>query len=136
MVAVLYGAILLAVDGLISLIGDRDVIVEEDAGPLVGPIMAFSALCVVFLSVLAGLRPVSGRMPIPFGRAMTTGFAVYLIGPAVGAIVYLFGQEQVLTGLDFFVRYLLSPFVLAATILAIITILMLPVISLARSQAR
>ncbi len=136
MVAVLYGALLLAIDGVISLLGDRDVIVETDAGPLVGPIMAFFAVCVVFLSVLGGLRPVPGGMGIPIIRALATGLVVYIFSPIAGAIVYVFGQEQLLTGVHFFVRYLLSPFVLSAAILAIITILLLPAIALARSRAR
>lgn len=136
MVAVLYGAILLATDGIISLISDRDVIVETDAGPLVGPIMAFSALCVVFFSVLGGLRPAPGGIRISYARAITTGLFVYILGPAVGSIVYIFGQEQLLSGLHFFVRYLLSPFVLASALLAILTMLLLPVIGRARSRPR
>lgn len=136
MVTVLYGALLLAIDGVISLIADRDVVVESDAGPLVGPIMAFAALCVVFVSVLSGLRPSPGRTRIPTVRAVITGLIVYILSPAVGAIVYIFGQQQLLTGVGFFVEYLLSPFVLASTILAIITILLLPLIAVARSHAR
>lgn len=136
MVAVLYGAVLFATYGLISVFADQDVIVEQDAGPLVGPIMAFAAVCVVFLSVLSGLRPTPGGTPIPVARAILTGLAVYVIGPVAGAIVYVFGQEQLLSGLHFFVRYLLSPFVLSATLIAVITLLMLPVIARARSGAR
>ncbi|MCC6270135.1 MAG: hypothetical protein IT190_02535 [Microbacteriaceae bacterium] len=135
MVAALYGAVLLAIDGVISLLADRDVIVEADAGPLVGPIMAFSAVCVVFLSVLSGLRPVPGGVRFPLGPALLTGLAVYLLSPSIGAIVYVFGQEQLLSGVHFFVRYLLSPFVLAAALLAVVTILLLPAIALARSRA-
>lgn len=138
MVVVLYGALLLAVDGVISLLADRDVIVEADAGPLVGPIMAFAALCVVFVSVLTGLRPAPGGAgaPLPLGRALVTGVVVYLLSPAVGGIVYVFGQEQILSAVHFFVKYLMSPFVVAAALLAIVTILVLPAIALARSRAR
>ena len=136
MVAVLYGAILLAADGVISLAADQDVIGEADAGPLVGPIMAFSALCVVFVSVLSGLRPTPGRRQIPVGRAVFTGLAVLILGPAVGSIVYAFGQDQILSGIPFFVRYLLNPFVLVATLLAVITVLMLPLIARVRSRPR
>ena len=136
MVAVLYGAILFAVYGLISAFSDQDVIAEPDAGPLVGPIMAFTALCIVFLSVLFGLRPTPGATPIPVGRATVTGLAVYVIGTAAGAIVYVFGQETLLAGLHFFIRHLLSPFVFTATLLAVVMILLLPVIARARSGAR
>jgi hypothetical protein len=60
---------------------------------------------------------------------------VYFLSPFVGAIVYVFGQEQILSGVHFFVRYLLSPFVLASALLAVATILLLPAIALARSRA-
>lgn len=136
MVAVLYGAILLATEGMISLFGDQDVIGEKDAGPLVGPTMAIASLGVVFLSVLGGLRPAPGPARLPVGRAVFTALAVYVLSPAAGAIVYILGQAQLLTGVSFFVRYLLSPFVIASAVIAFAAILLLPVISLARSRAR
>lgn len=136
MVTVLYGAILLALDGFVSLLVDRDVVSEPDAGPLVGPIMAVVALAVVFVSVLGGLRPTSGRPAIPVARAITTTALVYLLGPLAGAIVYTAGQDQLLAGLLFFARYLASPFVIASALLALVPILLLPLIGTARSRAR
>lgn len=136
MVAVLYGAILLAVDGFVSLFSDRSVISEPDAGPLVGPIMAVVALAVVFVAVLGGLRPTPGRPVIPVARALVTAALVYLLSPLAGAIVYLAGQETLLTGALFFGKYLASPFVIAAAVLALAPILLLPLIGLARSRAR
>lgn len=132
----LYGAILVAVDGFVSLIADRDVIQESDAGPLVGPIMAVVALAIVFVSVLGGLRPTSARPAIPVARAIVTAVLVYLLGPLAGAVVYTAGQEQLLTGLLFFARYLASPFVIASAVLALVPILLLPLIGVARSRAR
>lgn len=136
MVTVLYGAILLAIDGFVSLLADRDVIQEPDAGPLVGPIMALVVLAAVFVSVLGGLRPTLARPAIPVARAVVTALLVYLLGPLAGAIVYVAGQEQLLTGVLFFARYLLSPFVIASAVLALVPILLLPLISIARSRAR
>ncbi len=136
MVTVLYGAILLALDGILSLLADRDVISEADAGPLVGPIMAVVALAIVFVSVLGGLRPTSGRPAIQVARAITTAVLVYLVGPLAGAIVYTAGQDQLLAGLLFFARYLASPFVIASALLALVPILLLPLIGVARSRAR
>lgn len=136
MVAVLYGALLVAIDGFMSLIFDRDVIVEEDAGPLVGPIMAMVAVAVVFVSVLGGLRPTVGRRPVPVVRAVGTFVLVYVLGPLVGSVAYALGQDQLFTGLDFFGQYLFSPFVIASAVLAGATILFLPVIATARSRAR
>jgi hypothetical protein len=134
--AVLYGAILMAVDGFVSLLADRSVISEPDAGPLIGPIMAVVALAIVFVSVLGGLRPTSARPSIPAGRAVVTGVLVYLLSPLAGAIVYVVGQGRLVTGALFFVKYLGSPFVIAAAALAIVAILLLPLIALARSRAR
>lgn len=136
MVAVLYGALLLAIDGFVSLVTDRDVISEPDAGPLVGPVMAVAALSVVFVSVLGGLRPTFGKRRIPVGRAVGTALIVYLLSPSAGAIVYAFGQERLLSPFMFFGRYLASPFVIISAVLAGLTILLLPVIDGARSRAR
>jgi hypothetical protein len=126
----------MAVDGLVSLLADRSVISEPDAGPLIGPIMAVVALAIVFVSVLGGLRPTSARPSIPAGRAVVTGVLVYLLSPLAGAIVYVVGQGRLVTGALFFVKYLGSPFVIAAAALAIVAILLLPLIALARSRAR
>lgn len=136
MVAVLYGAILMAVDGFVSLLIDRDVISERDAGPLVGPVMAVAALSVVFVSVLGGLRPAPGPRRIPVGRASATTLIVYVVSPLTGAIVYVFGQNRILTAVEFFGKYLASPFVIASAALAGLVILLLPVIDLSRSRAR
>jgi hypothetical protein len=136
LVAVLYGAILLAIDGFVSLIADRSVIVERDAGPLVGPIMAVVALAVVFVSVLGGLRPSAGRTSVPVGRAIVTAALVYLLGPLAGALVYMLGAANAVGGALFFLEYLGSPFVIAAALLALVPILLLPLIALARSRAR
>lgn len=136
MVTVLYGAILLALDGILSLLVDQDVISEPDAGPLVGPIMAIAALAVVFVSVLGGLRPTAGPPRVPVARAVTTAALVYLLGPLAGAIVYSAGQDQLLTALLFFAHYLASPFVIASALLALVPIVLLPLIGVAQSRAR
>ncbi|MBX3077626.1 MAG: hypothetical protein KF692_00115 [Cryobacterium sp.] len=136
MVAVLYGAILMAVDGFVSLLIDRDVISEPDAGPLVGPVMAVTALSIVFVSVLGGLRPAPGPRRVPVGRAISTLAIVYVLSPLAGAIVYVFGQDRALTAVEFFSKYLGSPFVIASAALAGLAILLLPIIDKSRSRAR
>lgn len=136
MVTVLYGAVLVAVFGLVSLALDRDVIGEPDAGPLVGSAMAAVALTVVFLSVLFGLKPHAGIRRMPVGRAVTTGLLGYLLSPLAGAVVYALGQPQLASGIPFYLRYLLSPFVALAALIALVTVLLLPWIDSARSAAR
>ncbi|MBX3091869.1 MAG: hypothetical protein KF801_05100 [Cryobacterium sp.] len=136
MATVLYGAVLVALDGFLTLLTNRDVVAERDAGPLVGPAMAVTALAVVFVSVVGGLRPASGPRRIPVGRSLATAFIVYLLGPVAGSIVYVSGQEHLASGVLFFGRYLASPFVICSAVLAGLVILLLPWISLARSRAR
>lgn len=136
MVTVLYGAILVAVYGFISLIFDQDVISEPDAGPLIGPIMAVVALAIVFSSVLGGQRPEPGRPRIPVARALGTATSVYLLGPMFGSVVYAFGQNELLTAVLFFAHYLASPFVIASAVVALVAILLLPAIRMAGSAAR
>jgi hypothetical protein len=138
MVTVLYGAILVAVYGFISLLADQDVITEPDAGPLIGPIMAVVVLTIMFFSVLGGLRPTPGRprLRVPVGRAVGTATSAYLLGPMIGSIVYAFGHNQLLTAVLFFAHYLASPFVIASAIVALVLILLLPLIDMAGSAAR
>jgi hypothetical protein len=138
MVTVLYGAILVAVYGFISLLADQDVITEPDAGPLIGPIMAVVVLTIMFFSVLGGLRPAPGRarLRVPVARAVGTATSAYLLGPMIGSIVYAFGQNQLLTAVLFFAHYLASPFVIASAVVALVLILLLPLINLAGSAAR
>ena len=136
MVTVLYGAILVAADGILSLMLDRDVIAEPDAGPLVGPVMAAVALIVVFFSLLGGLKPANKTRRLPVGRAATAALLCFVAAPAIGAIVYAFGQPQLGSAVGFFVLYLLSPFVVASAVFAFATVLLLPWIDTARSRAR
>lgn len=136
MVSVLYGAILVAVDGIISLASDRDVITEPEAGPLIGPIMAVVAIVVLFFSILDGLRPTSGRARLMIGRALSTTLLIYLLSPLAGSIGYALGQPQLASAIPFYLRYLLSPFVVASALIAFLPVVFLPWIGRARSGAR
>ncbi len=70
------------------------------------------------------------------GRAVTTGLLGYLLSPLAGAVVYALGQPQLASGIPFYLRYLLSPFVALAALIALVTVLLLPWIDSARSAAR
>lgn len=135
MVTVLCGAVLMATDGVMSLVADRDVVAEPDAGPLVGPAMAIAALAVLFLSLLGGLRPSPRAPSVPVARAIVASGLVWVLGPAVGAIAYSLGQEQPLSGLLFFSRHLVSPFTIASAAIVLLAVLLLPLLSTARSGA-
>ena len=136
MVTVLYFAVLVAVDGFISLITDREVITQADAGPLVGIAMSSVALLIMFASLLGGLKPMPGRRKLPVGRAISTALLIYLVAPAAGAVVYSFGQPQLASAIPFFLGYLLSSFVVAAAAIAVVPVLLIPWIDRVRSGAR
>lgn len=136
MVAVLYGAILLAVDGYVSLLTNHEIISESDAGPLVGPVMAVTALAIVFCSILFGLRPSSSPPRIPIAGATVTGALVFVLSPLAGAIMYVLGKAVLGSAIRFFLHYLASPFVVTSAVLAAVAVLLLPGIARARSRAR
>ncbi|MHB1171404.1 MAG: DUF6121 family protein [Lacisediminihabitans sp.] len=129
MATVLYGAILGFAYGVISLLTGRDVISEPDVGPLIGPVMAAVACVLVFGSVLMSLRPRRGPLRLPWGRAVTTAIAVYLLGPAVGALLVAVGRANAFSGLLFFGGNITGPFVICSAIVALPLVLAVPLLA-------
>lgn len=112
MAAVLTIALLIFVDGFLSLIIDRDVIDAVGAGPLVGPFMAATVCAIVVVFV-------ARESPVSIGRRAVAGALAALVGaPAVGSILYMFARGQVGVVPVFFGHHVLSPFALAAAIVA------------------
>lgn len=136
MAAVLYGALLGAVYGAISLITNQDVITEQDVGPLLGPVMAASACALVFVSVLMSLRPSGGPLRLPWARSVMTAIVVYLLGPAVGAIIVSFDRGDFFAGLFFFAVSVTGPFVVASAIVAIPVVLFTPLLASSSNRPR
>lgn len=135
MTTVLYGALLVASFGIISLVADRDVIPEPDAGPFVGIGYTGPALLVVFLAVLGGLSP-SATRGVPLARAIVTGLVVFVASPVVAAAVYVVVTAQLGAFLVFTGGHLLSPFTVAAALIAFLIVLAIPGIRWARSVPR
>ena len=135
MTTVLYGAVLVATYGIISVLADRDVVSEPDAGPLVGIAMTGTALVIMFFAMLGGLRPDRAR-GIPVARALVTGLGVYLLSTLAGALMYAIVTGRLPAFIVFLGNYLLSPFVISSGVIATLFILLLPVFRLVNSRAR
>lgn len=136
MAAVLFGALLGAVYGFISLLSNRDVIAEPDVGPLVGPIMAASACAVVFVSVLFSLRPSGGPLRLPWARSVITAIAVYLVGPAIGAMLVAIDRADLFSALFFFAESVTGPFVIASALIALPVVLFAPLLATGTNRPR
>lgn len=120
LVAVAYVACLITLWGLTSLLLDRDVITEADAGPLLGPSMAVSASIVVALA-LWGLR----RRGHVASTAIGTTATAYLVMLVVGGIGYWFAHPDPVQLLLFPAAHALSPFVIGAALLGGVAVVFL-----------
>ncbi|MEO6944816.1 MAG: DUF6121 family protein [Lacisediminihabitans sp.] len=136
MASVLFGALLGAVYGFISLLTGRDVITEQDVGPLIGPIMAASACAVVFVSVLFSLRPSGGPLRLPWSRSVITAVAVYLLGPAIGAILVAIHRADMFSALFFFAESVTGPFVVASALISLPVVLLAPLLATSTNRPR
>jgi hypothetical protein len=116
MAAVLTVTLVVFAYGVLSLVLDRDVITEPDAGPLVGPLMVLTVLAVVLWFVVR-------RSPRPIGpRIVAAGLSAIILGPVVGASLYAVGQGRPALFLVFFGGYVTSPFVLVSGAIAAIVV--------------
>ena len=113
LVSVGYVATVIAAWGMTSLLLDVDVITEKDAGPLLGPAMALVAALVVFRSTWTLRRRRSLVSP-----AIATAASAYLAMLVTGAIGYSVTRGDFTWLVLFTARYALSPFVVAAALLA------------------
>lgn len=112
--AVAWIAVVVAVWGILSLLLDRNVIVQADAGPYLGPIMVGCAAVMLLLLALRIVRTGETAGITFFGTAA----AVYLVLLLVGGIGYTLVRAELLWLLVFPLDYATSPFTLAAALLA------------------
>jgi Family of unknown function (DUF6121) len=114
----MYLALVVATFGFTSLILDRDAVPEKDAGPLLGPSMVAVACIVVFVAV--------ARMPArptPWLRAVAAAASTFLAMLVTGAISFTLTRIGFAWLLPYLVSYSIGPFVMAASILAALTVL-------------
>nr|WP_276512164.1 DUF6121 family protein [Cryobacterium roopkundense] len=109
--AVLYLALVVAGLGVVSLVTNRDVIVDPDAGPLLGPTMV--AVSVVFVTgrmVWVGIRTRPEHQRVMLGYSLVTGVVAAAVFVAAGALVYLFGNGDLRATTSFALGIVLGPF--------------------------
>ena len=112
MIAITYGALVIAAWGFTSLALDAEVMQYSDAGPLLGPAMAVAATLVVGGWVRAGRA--GGVWISAVGAAASVWFAMLL----VGALGYAITRGSLAWLLLFAGGYATSPFVLVPAIIA------------------
>ena len=113
-----YLAALIALWGFTSLLLDRDVIVQSDAGPLLGPAMALAACVATWLSLAR-----SGRMAL-WVRALASAVFAFSGMLLVGAVGYALSTGEPGWLLLFVAIYAASPFVIGAALLSGVTVLL------------
>jgi hypothetical protein len=120
---VLYVALLVAALGVLSVMLNRDVIDDADAGALAGPIACALAAAVVFTGLLVrALRVPAHRHDIAPGVALLLGvcsFVAYAVGG--GVVVALANPYRFL---PFVLQQLIGPFAAAAGILSLVVVLL------------
>jgi hypothetical protein len=123
--SVLYVALVVAGFGILSLWLDEDVISDPDAGPIAGPIMSAFAVAVVFAYLLTlALRVPKERQRVAPLSALLVGFAAYAVFAIVGGVALGLGDAEAFGFVIALGSQLLSPFALAAGVLAFIVVLL------------
>ena len=120
---VLYAALLIAALGVLSVLLNRDVIDNADAGPFAGPAACGLAAAVVFAGLLVrALRVPAHRHDIAVGVALLLGVGSYF-GYAVGggAVIAIADPYRFA---PFVLQQLIGPFAAAAGILSLVVVLL------------
>lgn len=126
---VLFLVLAIAVSGFISLLADREVLTEKDAGPLIGPVMFAVATAALFLQLvtLAGARGTKpGRRTAkisPVLGAFVAAAVTYLLFLLSGATLYTLGKGQPLLGVLFLGSNALAPFAISVAVIAFVVAL-------------
>lgn len=111
---VLYAAFIVAAFGILSLVLNRDVINETDAGALLGPLMVVIAVLVfVWVMLSAVLRSPERLTHVPPLPIFIAGIAAYLAYGVVGGLLYALGTGTLSGLFSFVVEEMISPFAIA-----------------------
>lgn len=116
MAAVLTLSLLVFAYGFLSLFLDLNVVDQPDAGPLLGPAMALAVCAIVVRSTLTLGRARLGR------AVFTAALASAFLPPAIGAAIYVVNRGQFGVFPAFFGNQVLSPFSVAAAVVAAIVV--------------
>ena len=117
---VTYGALVIALFGFISLIADRDFIVEADAGPLLGPWMVAVACAATFVALVR-----TQSRAAPWATAVVAAASAYALMLVAGGLAYMVTRGELIWALLFAARYAVSPFVVGAAVLTAVIVIAL-----------
>jgi hypothetical protein len=131
----LYLALLIAALGVLSLLLERDVIDDPDAGAFAGPVACAVAAAVVFTGLLVrALRVPPHRHDVAIGVALLLGVCSYL-GYGIGA-GFVVGISDPYRFGPFVVEQLIGPFAAAAGILSLLVVLLDMLVLASRQEQR
>lgn len=121
---ILYGALLIAVFGVIALFANLEVI-PSLFGPLAGPVAAGASVVFVLAMLLElGLRIPDRQQSVRVLRALVIGFGAYVAYALVGGLASLIGSRDPILGLLFAADAVSSPFAISAGIIALVIALL------------
>ncbi|TFB73674.1 hypothetical protein E3O06_07535 [Cryobacterium glaciale] len=113
----LYVALIVAAFGVLSLLLNRDVINETDAGALLGPIMVTTAvLALVWVVLSAVLRSPERLAHVPPPPIFMAGAAAYLGYCVSGGVFYSLGAGELFRSVVFIGGEMISPFAIAVAV--------------------
>lgn len=131
----LYLALLIAALGVLSLLLERDVISDPDAGAFAGPVACAVATAVVFTGLLVrALRVPEHRHDIATGVALLLAVCSW-IGYAVGGGIVV-GITDPYGFLPFVIEQLIGPFAAAAGIISLAVVLLDMIVLASRQEQR
>ncbi|MET4780456.1 DUF6121 family protein [Glaciihabitans sp. UYNi722] len=115
---VLYLALIICSAGFIGLIGNREVLAERDAGPLVAPAMFLVASATLFAQLLnVGLR-VGRRTGFLIVRSLVIAIVTSILYLLVGANLYALSSGRTVPGIIFFGNNAFTPVTLSVAVFA------------------
>jgi hypothetical protein len=130
LVALGWGAAVVAANGFVSLFTGLEVDPLRNAGPLVVPVAVVAALVALLVRLLRG-HDRSGWLPIECAAI------VYLVQLAVGALVYLLIRGSIADGVLWVATQAASPFQITDVVLALVAgLIMLLVVRAQAAGAR
>lgn len=107
----LYLALVVAGLGVVSLITNRDVIVDPLAGPLLGPTMVGATVVYVTVRMVwIGIRTRPEHQRVMLGYSLVTGILAAAFFVAAGALGYFLGAGDLRAASSFVLGLTLGPF--------------------------
>jgi len=126
---VFYLALLVAGFGVLSLLLNRDVISDPNAGPIAGPVMTGVSVAIVLACLLAiALRIPKEKQRVSLQGAFLVGFGAYFFFAVAGGILLGAGRGDAFGFVISLGTQLLSPFAITAGVLAFVVVLLFMIV--------